>query len=381
MTQKNKVIVVGGDHHNTLGVVESLGQKGVRSFVILHTPHVYGYVVYSKYVQAGWCCQSEEDIISTLLANFQDKKNKAVIIATNDIVATILDNNFESLRDYFIIPTTTPAGTLHKCMSKEFMSSLAREVGLDVPETWVIHDGIIPQDIIYPVITKAISSVDGSKDNICICRGELELRDFLKDKSRVSIIQAQRFIEKDFEFQLLGCSLNSGKTVLIPGRTHIDRPKGLDNTFFLKFDKCEPEFEETINKSVLFVQKVKYTGLFSIEFLRDKNNGKNYFTEMNFRNDGNAVCVTKAGTNLPYIFYLSQIGEDFHSELHNSTISTVYLNPEVYYFGRMLSGEVSFREWVNNVRRTNCNTTFFKDDKKPFIMFLWNALRKRITGK
>ena len=28
----NKVLVIGADHHNTLGIVESLGEKGIKSY-------------------------------------------------------------------------------------------------------------------------------------------------------------------------------------------------------------------------------------------------------------------------------------------------------------------------------------------------------------
>lgn len=47
---KKKVIVIGGNHHNTLGVLRSLGEKGVFSELILVTSSKYPYVKYSKYI-------------------------------------------------------------------------------------------------------------------------------------------------------------------------------------------------------------------------------------------------------------------------------------------------------------------------------------------
>lgn len=35
MEMEMKVIAIGGNHHNTLGVVRSLGYKGLRSHVII----------------------------------------------------------------------------------------------------------------------------------------------------------------------------------------------------------------------------------------------------------------------------------------------------------------------------------------------------------
>ena len=31
----NKVLVIGADHHNTLGIVESLGEKGIKYYVLI----------------------------------------------------------------------------------------------------------------------------------------------------------------------------------------------------------------------------------------------------------------------------------------------------------------------------------------------------------
>ena len=47
---KKKVIVIGGNHHNTLGVLRSLGEKGVFSELILVTSSKYPYVKYTYYL-------------------------------------------------------------------------------------------------------------------------------------------------------------------------------------------------------------------------------------------------------------------------------------------------------------------------------------------
>lgn len=365
-----KIVIIGGDHHNTLGVIESLGWKNVKSDVIVISSKKWAYVLKSKFVRKGWICNEANEIVSCLLSNCKDINGKIPIIATNDNAASILDDNFELLGDYFYLPNAKPAGTLMQKMDKEFMSGLARSVGLNVPKTWIVEDGKIPNDIEYPCITKAISSIAGTKNNITICRSEKDLFDFLSDKRHCKRIQIQKYIDKDFEFQFLGCSFGAGDMVLIPGRTHIDRPNGLDNTFFLWFDSYEPVFEDTVLKVKNFIKRTGFSGPFSVEFLRDKNDGKNYFTEMNYRNDGNAICVTKSGMNIPYIYYLYCIGGDYIKEIQQSSIHKVYLLPEFYYFKRMLVGEFGFKEWMSNVRKTDVCTTFFKDDIIPFLWFV-----------
>ena len=370
----NKVLVIGADHHNTLGIVESLGFKGVLSYVIIVADIKNSFVLKSKYVTEGWICRTPEDVVEEMLSHFSDTKNKVIVYSSYDNVTSELDAASNRLSPYFILPVSNNSGSLRQKMSKEYMSELAREVGLNVPQTWIVSDGKIPIDVEYPCITKAISSIEGSKKNIRICQNADELLDFFKKSDHCPTIQIQKFVSKEYEFQFLGCSLNNGEHVIISGRTHIDRPNGIDNTFFLKFDKVEPEFSDTLIKAKEFIKRAGYSGTFSIEFLKDKNSGKHYFTETNFRNDGNAICQTSAGINIPYIYYLYYSGEDWEKELNNSIIKTTYLMPEIYYFKCMLKREVSLKEWWKNFRKTTCFISYFNEDSKPF----WYSLKKEI---
>ena len=84
------------------------------------------------------------------------------------------------------------------------------------------------------------------------------------------------------------------------------------------------------------------------------------------------------GVNLPYILYMSEIGGDWEGEYARSELRKVYLCPDVHYFIRLLAREFGFKEWLRNMRRTDCFTTYFKNDPKPFRWFLWLAIKKRI---
>lgn len=378
MKKDNRILIVGTDHHNTLGLIESFGERSLHPDVLLFVSKRSGYVLKSKYVARSWITVSSDEVIDIMLANFGDTQDKTVVIATSDKTAVLLDNNYDRLSPYFILPTIVRHGYLKEYMEKEYMSALARTVGLCVPQTWIISDDIIPQDIIYPCISKAISSVKGTKDNICICEDEAALRRFLSTTTHCSTLQVSQFIHKEFEFQFLGCSLDGGKEIIISGRTNIDRPNGIDNTFFLSFDKVEPELKETEEKVREFIRRTGYSGPFSVEFLHSLKDEKNYFTEMNFRNDGNAVVQTAAGINIPYIYYLYYSGGDYKKELSLSQIKQTWLMPEFYYFQCLLRKEFGVKEWWNNMRKADCYTNYFKNDKRPFAYFLLQQLKKAI---
>ena len=369
----NKAVIVGRDHHNALSIVESLGRKGVHpSFVVL-TKYKKCFVGESKYIENCWCCSDEESIIETLCRHFDDKTNKAVAYACDDETAVILDKNHAKLEQFLYLPTVTKAGTLRDWMQKERMSKLAEEVGMTVPQTWISNNNQIPDGIEYPIITKAHSSVEGGKDNLHICynREDLE-RVFSKGHCDVMIIQ--QYIHKLFEFQFIGYA--GEKTIVIPGRTEIVRPKGIDNTFFLSYDKYDKFYESLAEKAMEFVRRTGYTGTFSMEFLCDKF-GDFYFTEMNFRNDGNAICVTEFGVNLPYIMYLDKTGQDISKEINPKETKKIWLYPELYS-RHIFTGEVGVLEYLRNLHKTNCYTLYFKDDKKPFWKFIEYAIYKRL---
>lgn len=370
-----EVIIITIEFHNGLSIIESLGQKGILTNVIDVTDEPKPYMLCSKFVKQGWKCKTNEDAISILLNDFKGDGEKALLVSCSDDATAMLDKHYDELKDRFILPLTSFHGHQEEIMSKQYMTTLAQKIGMNIPETWLLEkDQDIPKDIIYPCITKAISSVVGTKiDNIRVCNNYEELKSFVNSSGHSATLQVQRFIDKAFEFQFLGCSFNDGNEIVISGRTHIDRPNGRENAFFLRFDKVEKELIPLENKVREFISATRYNGPFSVEFLRDKN-GKDYFTEMNFRNDGNAYCQTCAGMNVPYIMYLYYSGGDYKTELEKSEIHSIYMVPEFEYLQFKLKGEFGWKEWFQNMKKANCYHTFFRNDKGVYIQFLLNHI-------
>lgn len=366
---QNKVLVIGGDHQNTLGVIEALGQKGVRSEVIILGHVNSSFVLKSKYVGSGRICADEEAVVTSILDYFKHEEKKVVAIACCDDAANILDAHYEQLKQLLVIPTVKEAGTLISWTNKEKMTEKAKSLGITIPASWLIRDTTIPDDIIYPCVIKPITSVKHGKAGFAKCANRDELQVCLDAKKVGEPVQVQQFVEKEFEFQFIGCSLNAGEEVVIPGRTHIETTTGFNNLVFLKYDKYDSSFEKTVEESRRFVKETGHSGLFSIEYMRGKD-GKDYFLEMNFRNDGNGIAVTSSGTNLPYIWYLYASGGDYQSEIANSSVKTTYMMPEYSFLMSVFNGEVSLKEWLADKKKTTCYLTKFKDDMDPWRAYI-----------
>ena len=125
------------------------------------------------------------------------------------------------------------------------------------------------------------------------------------------------------------------------------------------------------------MRRTGYHGLFSLEFLRDKN-GKDYFMEINFRNDGNAICVTAAGMSLPYIWYLDCIGADYSQE-RNKKITPVYVMPDMAELKLLATRQISLKEYMSDFKKTNRFMEYDKRDKKPFWKLVQFHICKRLS--
>lgn len=249
------------------------------------------------------------------------------------------------------------------------MARLAVESGLNVPNSIEVTvseiDAAFIDRLTYPCITKPLVSKNGTKSDIHIFYSSQEFKQKYKEL-KSERIQIQTFIEKELEYQLIGCSLNGGKTVIIPGASVILRQPQNTNTGFLRYI---PGFEADIESCKCFLKSADFSGLFSMEFLRGKD-GKDYFMETNFRNDGNAICVTAAGMNLPYILVMFNSGHNVDEYIKNCKLKEVLVMPEFNDFKNVVSRRISLIQWLKDVYITDRFMEFSKHDQKPFWVYI-----------
>ena len=106
------VAIVGGNHHNTLGVVRSLGEQGISKKniqVLLVGDHIppTNIISVSKYVlkENVACSESYGDIIPWLQTLAADGI-KRVVICYSDGASEMVISHQESLSDSYYLPTT-----------------------------------------------------------------------------------------------------------------------------------------------------------------------------------------------------------------------------------------------------------------------------------
>lgn len=367
MKENINVVVIGGVHHNTLGVIRSLGESRRIRFdidVIIIDEHLNrkNFVVSSKYIKKNKAhiVGDNKDIINVLLRLKEDGLKRVIICCSDSSVEQVMSNVSKLEEFYYCLTTTVPISDL---LSKEHQINFAKELGLIIPETKIISNSDKLSWNVFPCIIKPDNSTGYlAKSDIHIVRSIKDLEETIM-KSVSNRLLVQEFVSKEMEYQLIGCSLDKGNKIIIPGYTRIIRQPENTNTGYLEYtpiDRLDYP-KENVRR---FIQKIGYSGLFSVEFIRDKN-GKDYFLEINLRNDGNAYCVTSAGINLPLIWCYYQT----HKELPNVNMSfskSIKFMPELSDIKRGVK-EVGIFRWLWQFMTAKSHAVFNLKDIKPFF--------------
>lgn len=361
------VIIFGCSHHNTLGVIRSLGEKGIPTILILVEDKGYSFVGKSKYLKEVLFVHDENEGIR-IIQNWCITGFYGMVISTSDGVSAKLDEYYDSIISNFsIFNIAQVQGRINNFMNKQEQSCYAITHSLNVPNSVILkYDTILSCQLNYPVITKPIKSILGKKTDILICYNKKQLEKVLSIHP-LEEFQVQEFIEKDFEYQLIGCSFDAGNEIVIPCVSKIIRCPQNTNIGYLKIIPiCE--FSIDMNTVRYFIRDLGYSGLFSLEFIRDKS-GKDYFMELNMRNDGNAYAVTGAGVNLPYLWYLYHTNRELFKIENKIVKKSVTAMPELSDFKFVLKRKVSLFSWIKDYNGAKVLLLYNTNDKTPFYYY------------
>ena len=370
-----KAVVIGAIHHNTLGVIRSLGESGIdaSNLHILLVTDIYNkknLITASKYVDDNnvYYVNSKEKIVSWLLDN-KKKGEKKVIICCSDLSSEAVISNKNQLKDYYFCPDVE--FDISKIMEKSIQDEIADRCGIVVPVGSDIDKKSYLDWNIFPCIIKPYKSIMGGKTDIHILRTKDEL-DKIIHSSESYKFQIQQYVEKNMEFQLIGCSLDAGNTIIIPGYTNIIRQPENTNTgylFYTSLDNLNFDMEPVKR----FIRTIGYSGLFSVEFIRGVDN-KDYFLEINMRNDGNAYCVESAGVNLPYIWAYYQWYRKM-PDVSLSITKDVYFIPDFNDLKVALKKEGALK-WFKDFCTAQSHSIFNKNDIKPFVYEIFRLVKR-----
>lgn len=208
------IIVVGGNHHNTLGVVRAFGEAGMSNYLrLIVVSQGSDFISKSRYIRKGnYRKIHSESEIPNALDSFSLFDPKPVIISCSDKVSSFLSLNHNMLSERYIIPNANDLeGEIHRLMDKTIQLEYAKSVGINVPYSIELKREDINSTKwdVYPCIVKPLESILGKKQDIKLCSNREELCNNIS-KSSCKSFQVQQYINKSVEYQLIGCSWGGG---------------------------------------------------------------------------------------------------------------------------------------------------------------------------
>ncbi len=305
------IVVIGQNYSTSLGLIQAAGEAGYGVGVVHSTVHPVKHQpleIQSKYVRDYIIIENRTDekrLLSLIIDRFSSNGQKVVLLPSDDYSAALLDRNLSELEKYFYLPNSKhTAGEVIRCMDKGRQAKMAIEAGLPKAKCWEIHLDketvpTIPDDMVYPCITKPLKSIGSHKTYIKRCnnRNELEktLKEIVRERSCSILVEEYINIENEYTVPILA----AGDKIYIPVflkkiRTGTGVHKGVTIA-----GRVVPsgQFPQIVDSLKQMVRNAGLQGIFDIELLQ--NGDTVFFNELNLRNGAAGYALTRAGINLP----------------------------------------------------------------------------------
>lgn len=361
---KNTVVVAGVGSYNDLGVIRSCGEMGISVIYIAITERLIVPFHKSKYLKETYfISNTETDFLQALYEIINKESLPVVIFPTADITAKYIDDNNISLKGKCFFSHAN--GNLTDLMDKYQMGIMASQAGFTIPQSIKIN---LSKDVSsqfnfvsYPCILKPLKSVEGSKSDIIVVHDQLGLKKSIDHLQRLHYenILVQDYINKEMseEIAITGVSLPNDE-IIIKGQM-----KKIRGGTITVFGTYSPDIDINILENVKeYIKRTNYIGIFDIDIL--KNNNQHYFIECNFRNGAYGYAVTKAGFNMPYLFFYSSI---YKKTPLVKRVRKVLFMEERSDFLNVLNKSVKMHLWLVDLMKTDVFMFFNRKDIRPLL--------------
>ncbi|MBI5997590.1 ATP-grasp domain-containing protein [Clostridium perfringens] len=370
----NKVIIIGDDHINTLGVVRVFGKHNIKPYVIVYSQSSRVSIIKSKYIEKSWICKDLKKIIEILQTNFRSCKKKPVIIPTSDKIAMLIDKNLDILKNNFYCPNINQKQKeILLYMNKYSQYKFALDNNLKVANSYVLNlssNNIETPKIKFPIIVKPIISAEGNKNDIEICNDKNEFFKICKNliEKKYNNILVQEVICYDYECGMVGYSYDN--KVEIPGMTIRKRcwPSKKGTTTLGKIILYK-KYNKEILKIKKAIEKLNFEGIFDLDVFLVGNDL--YFNEINLRNGGHSHAYMPS--DICYYWYLSCCREKF--------VKCPEIDSEYYFIDEqadlhnIIESNISILQYIKDMKRSKVKLSFDKRDFSPTIyMFIYKIL-------
>jgi len=380
-------LVMGADYR-ALGVVRSLGRRGIPVWVINQGGHLVAAA--SRYVRRRlpWPAGDDREKVDFLLALCAEHQLGGwMLVPTDDYTVGLISGHHELLASKYRV--TVPAWEkLRWACDKRLLHRLAEKLLVDQPWTACPsnREELAKIDCPFPVILKPGTRLRPStlavpkawlvKDYISLLRRYDEASALLSPKNLIIQEVIPGGGAAPCSYAAL-CKDGHPLASLVARRTRqFPRDFGQLSTYVETVD--EPEVIEPAER---LLAAVRFTGLAEVEFKKDPRSGQFKVLDINPRVWGWHTLSRRAGIDFPYLLWLLTRGEPVPQARGQAGARWVHWTADLRLATEeVAAGRLSVRDYLRSLRGPLESAIFSWEDPMPGILdlplFAWAACKR-----
>jgi len=367
-------IVIGGEHPG-LGIVRSLGRKGIPICVIDDQYSISQFSRYASRVVRVQDLRDELNTVNSVLEVGQRYGLKGwVLFPTRDETVAAFSRHRNRLAEFFRV-TTGEWGTVRWAWDKKNTYELAAQLGIPVPHTYNPRTeadlaplyGRLPLAL-KPAVKENFFYATGAKAWRAETPDQLNHLFWKAAKQiRPDEILVQEIIPGDGQRQYSYCAFfrdGEAQSTLIARRLR-QHPREFGRAASYVETIELPEIEEL---SARFLKAINYYGLVEVEFKQDPRDGQFKLLDVNARTWGFHSIGGPAGVDFPYLLYADQVGKPSDRCRASAEVGWLRLITDLPTVALDLwDGELDLRSYWRSLKHTRVESVFCMQDPLPFL--------------
>lgn len=381
---KNRhILVVGGDHHNTLASLRSLGRAGVHFDLLLHSKKKKLdelIAASSRYCPDG--CTLVDDTCDAVSKGYQHwlvgkDPHDCIVLTSSDLAAYVADRELAAVG----VVTSSfqgEAGRAARLMDKYEQYLWATSHGIPMARSIVVTDGErSAENLHFPLILKPLVSAFGEKTDIAIVDTHKAYDEACQNlfTNGYKRLLVQEVVDFDYEMVACGCIfLSSGKEAHITLKKEVTFPRKAGNVAIGHAEQV-PEIERLLREVTNALSGEGFRGMFDIEVFATAQGP--VLNEINFRQSGNMFACLDNGMSLPLFWVGDASGGSI--VLPETEAGWLRIVAEPQLVSGLTHGQISAGSAIASVLRADSFAIYAKDDTSPLRKFLFGGIVAKIS--
>ena len=368
--------VVIGEHCRGLGLVRSLGRRGIPVWTL--EPSGQRLASMSRYTRRSfeWPEGSERSQVDYLVSlAVRHQLAGWTLFPTNDETTALCARHHAELSTHFRM-TVPPWDVLEWAYDKRLTYRLASDIGVASPATFYARNEteLAALDLEFPVILKpafkqSVNAFTEAKawradDRAALIARHREARELVG----ADVVMIQELVPGagDTQFSFAALCVGGRTLASVTARRARQYPVDFGHSSSFVETVDEPAVAEAATR---LLAAMRYTGLAEVEFKFDRRDGRYKLLDVNPRVwTWHALCGA-AGVDFPHLLWQA-VHDDLPSERHGRPgVRWIRLGTDVpAAVGEIRRGRLSIREYVRSLKRPMVFSTFAADDPAPGVL-------------